>query len=407
MNGIENVIFEVAEALRVPVLILALLALAISLIELGAFLVELVRRRRRDYARLETASLEARAALDRGDEAGAKSALRPVAWSTAMARALAFMVDQGAKGQSGDRLAKGLADFDFRSLRRLERTRLLVRAGPALGLMGTLIPLSPALEGLADGNTEELSDNLRVAFSVTVLGLLIGAIAFAISLVRDRLYGQDLSDLEFVAATLAPDSDFGGGAAAAPPRPAGRTGGAPAPPPPPVGAAAVGDKPPPPKDAKPLGAALPPPSGAPAAPAAPPAPTPSASGDATASSAPAPTASAASGGAAAPAPMPTGGQSAAAEPPGHAAHSPLEASTAGSTETTAPADAAPPPPPTGAAAPDAPPPPPAPEGANEPPRPAPLPPPPIPEPPTQALPPTGAQDQPPGDGRPAPAPENQ
>ncbi len=202
MNDIENVIFDIAEALRAPVLILALLALAVVLIELGAFIVELLRRRRRDYGRLETAAFETRDALNRGDEVAAKAALRPVAWSTAMARSLAFMVDQWGKVGLGDRLAKALADFDFRSLKRLERTRLLVRAGPALGLMGTLIPLSPALEGLAEGNTEELSDNLRVAFSVTVIGLLIGAVAFAISLVRDRLYGQDLSDLEFVANRL-------------------------------------------------------------------------------------------------------------------------------------------------------------------------------------------------------------
>ena len=78
-----------------------------------------------------------------------------------------------------------------------------MRAGPALGLMGTLIPLSPALAGLANGNVKQLSDNLRVAFSVTVLGLLVGAVAYGISLVRDRLYGQDLSDLEYVAATVA------------------------------------------------------------------------------------------------------------------------------------------------------------------------------------------------------------
>jgi len=84
----------------------------------------------------------------------------------------------------------------------LERTRLLVRAGPALGLMGTLIPLSPALAGLANGNVDELSSNLRIAFSVTVLGLLVGAVAFGLSLVRDRLYGQDLSDLQYVAARL-------------------------------------------------------------------------------------------------------------------------------------------------------------------------------------------------------------
>ena len=72
----------------------------------------------------------------------------------------------------------------------------------ALGLMGTLIPLSPALEGLADGDVATLADNLRVAFSITVLGLLVGALAFAISLVRERLYGQDYSDLEYAAAEL-------------------------------------------------------------------------------------------------------------------------------------------------------------------------------------------------------------
>jgi biopolymer transport protein ExbB/TolQ len=72
--------------------------------------------------------------------------------------------------------------------------------------MGTLIPLSPALEALAQGDVQKLSNNLRVAFSVTVLGLLIGAVAFAISLIRDRLYGQDLSDLEYVASRLIGES---------------------------------------------------------------------------------------------------------------------------------------------------------------------------------------------------------
>jgi biopolymer transport protein ExbB/TolQ len=68
--------------------------------------------------------------------------------------------------------------------------------------MGTLIPLSPALEGLAAGNTRQLTSNLRVAFSVTVLGLLMGALAFSVSLVRDRLYAQDLSDMESIASEL-------------------------------------------------------------------------------------------------------------------------------------------------------------------------------------------------------------
>jgi biopolymer transport protein ExbB/TolQ len=72
--------------------------------------------------------------------------------------------------------------------------------------MGTLIPLSPALDGLARGNVHELSQDLRVAFSVTVLGLLIGGLAFGVTLYRDRIYGQDLSDLEYVAAVLTDDT---------------------------------------------------------------------------------------------------------------------------------------------------------------------------------------------------------
>jgi biopolymer transport protein ExbB/TolQ len=200
--NIEQVIFDVAEALRYPVLILALASLALVVVETGAFAVEVVRRRRRDTARLERVAETARTALEDGDVPAARRALLQVAWSGSMAATLELIAERVRASGGADRVAKALADFDFASLRRLERTRVLVRAGPALGLMGTLIPLAPALAGLAEGDVAQLARNLRVAFSVTVLGLVVGAIAFAISLVRDRLYGQDLSDLEYVAATL-------------------------------------------------------------------------------------------------------------------------------------------------------------------------------------------------------------
>jgi biopolymer transport protein ExbB/TolQ len=200
--NVEQVIFDVAEALRVPVLLLALAALALVLVESGAFAVEVVRRRRRDTARLERIAQTARGLLEQGDVPAARRALLQVAWSGPMAATLELIAERGRAAGGGDRVAKALADFDFAALRRLERTRVLVRAGPALGLMGTLIPLAPALAGLAEGDVAQLSRNLRLAFSVTVLGLVVGAVAFGISLVRDRLYGQDLSDLEFVVATL-------------------------------------------------------------------------------------------------------------------------------------------------------------------------------------------------------------
>jgi biopolymer transport protein ExbB/TolQ len=201
-HGVEQVIFDVASALLGPVLVLALGALVVTIYEFGAVITELVQRRSLNFEQLERAGERAREAIGEDDRPAAAAALRPLAASRAMRMALDAIVAFAARPGQDDRIAKTLADFDYRSLRRLERTRILVRAGPALGLMGTLIPLSPALEALARGDVLQLSHNLRVAFSVTVLGLLIGAVAFGISLIRDRLYGQDLSDLEYVVATV-------------------------------------------------------------------------------------------------------------------------------------------------------------------------------------------------------------
>jgi biopolymer transport protein ExbB/TolQ len=201
-HTIDEAIFHVSSVLQVPVLILALLALATVIFELGSYLVELRGRRRRRFDSLSSGAERAREAIVAGDRDVATQAVKDVPRSAAMAATLDFIIAHARTAGGDHQLNKALADFDFDAQRRLARTRMLVRAGPALGLMGTLIPLSPALTGLANGNTAALSQNLRIAFSVTVIGLLIGAVAFGLSLSRDRMYGQDLSDLEYLAAVV-------------------------------------------------------------------------------------------------------------------------------------------------------------------------------------------------------------
>ncbi|HEY8581402.1 MAG TPA: MotA/TolQ/ExbB proton channel family protein [Capillimicrobium sp.] len=200
--ALEQLLLDVANALRYPVIGLALLALIAVVAQAGAFVVELAGRRGRSFDRLERAATQSRAALEAGDRETAIRALTHVASDAAMLAALSALVGAWGRPGADDRAAKLLADFDLASQRRLERSRLLVRAGPALGLMGTLIPLSPALAALGDGDVEVLAEGLRVAFGVTVVGILVGMVAFGLSLVRDRLYAQDHSDLEYVAAVL-------------------------------------------------------------------------------------------------------------------------------------------------------------------------------------------------------------
>ncbi|HNC16229.1 MAG TPA: MotA/TolQ/ExbB proton channel family protein [Solirubrobacterales bacterium] len=207
---IENFLFSVSDALRWPVLLALLLALAWSIVEIGILLAEIWRRRWRSINALENAVDQAEVDIVQGDQIGAISALSSVSWSRPMRETMTSIVTLRPSPDAENRIAKRLADYDYNSLRRLERTRILVRMGPALGLMGTLIPLAPALAGLADGNVTELTDNLRVAFGVTVAGLLTGALSFGVSLIRDRIYAQDFSDVEFAAANLAPDKHLAG-----------------------------------------------------------------------------------------------------------------------------------------------------------------------------------------------------
>jgi biopolymer transport protein ExbB/TolQ len=208
--AIEEFLFQISEALLWPVLVAAILGLAWAIVETGILLAEIWRRRWRSIAALEGAVERAGAEIAYGDDYAAASTLSTVSWNRPMQEAMEAIVLQRRLPDAENRIAKRMADYDYRSLKRLERTRMLVRFGPALGLMGTLIPLSPALGGLADGNVTQLTDNLRVAFGVTVVGLLTGAIAFSVSLVRDRIYAQDFSDVEFAAAQLSPDRQAAG-----------------------------------------------------------------------------------------------------------------------------------------------------------------------------------------------------
>ena len=78
--------------------------------------------------------------------------------------------------------------FEHYASKRLERSDLLARCGPILGLMGTLIPLGPGLTALSAGNIDILAVALSVAFDTTVVGLLVGLIAFVISRLRRRWF---------------------------------------------------------------------------------------------------------------------------------------------------------------------------------------------------------------------------
>lgn len=188
-GGIAEALARIASALRTPVLVLALLVLLICALEAGRFATELWTRQRAGRGALRNL---VRQVLADPSRAAALAARAPSSFSGEALVEIARAVLAGEEVG----IEHALADYELAVERRLDLTRILVRAGPALGLMGTLIPLAPGLAALGHGDVATLATDLRTAFAATTIGLLVGTVAYALTLTRTRMYTEDLTALE-------------------------------------------------------------------------------------------------------------------------------------------------------------------------------------------------------------------
>ncbi|WP_300669933.1 MotA/TolQ/ExbB proton channel family protein [Desulfoluna sp.] len=85
----------------------------------------------------------------------------------------------------------------------LDVFRLVVRVGPGLGLIGTLIPMGTGLAALGQGDLSMLSSELVIAFTTTVVGLAVGLCAYFFLVVKNRWADEDLLNMEVATEALA------------------------------------------------------------------------------------------------------------------------------------------------------------------------------------------------------------
>lgn len=103
---------------------------------------------------------------------------------------------------------KILGDYEISAAKELDKSKFLVKIGPMLGLMGTLIPMGLALVGLAVGDIESMASNMQVAFATTVVGLIIGAIGFITLQVKQRWVADDMNILDYIYESIKNEGDF-------------------------------------------------------------------------------------------------------------------------------------------------------------------------------------------------------
>ena len=185
MEWITGPLFWLSSGLLAPVIAALLLGVVYALMVLGAYTRAALKRRAQSG--LDLASLPA--------DASAHSRLRQ--WADGRDDALGHAVQQLLSAAPAHREYL-IARFEAAMAQRLAGPRLLTRLGPMLGLMGTLIPLGPALTGLAAGDLAGLAGNMHVAFATTVIGLLCGGVGYLVAQAGLRWASEDLNTLEFV-----------------------------------------------------------------------------------------------------------------------------------------------------------------------------------------------------------------
>lgn len=95
-----------------------------------------------------------------------------------------------------------ISNYEISADKDLSTSKTLSKMGPMLGLMGTLIPMGPALVGLSTGDIASMAYNMQVAFATTVVGLFSAAIGYITLQVKQRWYLQGMTNLEFIAELL-------------------------------------------------------------------------------------------------------------------------------------------------------------------------------------------------------------
>ncbi len=96
------------------------------------------------------------------------------------------------------RLERLLQNAELGLIKSLDRTRFVIRVGPAIGLMGTLIPMGIALSALAQGDMPKMAGNMVTAFTTTVVGLACGVAAYLMSIVKEKWVRADMREMEYM-----------------------------------------------------------------------------------------------------------------------------------------------------------------------------------------------------------------
>ena len=193
MNFISDILYWISTGLLVPVIVLLIILFCRAILLAGSFYGQYLSIRKTEtLLRNELSKLTP----DTVEELSSKLPENSRSLVITYMRQVLDTRDTPAQVQ------RLLANFEIAADKDLAISKTLTKLGPILGLMGTLIPMVPALAGLASGDIASMAYNMQIAFATTVVGLVAGAVGFLTQQVKQRWYLQDMTNLEFISELL-------------------------------------------------------------------------------------------------------------------------------------------------------------------------------------------------------------
>lgn len=188
---LKTFIYLVSSSLLYPVLLLLSLLVVVIIVQAGGFFAEWLER-----VRLKPCPAEDLPRLLQADQARGAISHRVNRYLQNLARI------RRHEGNPEIAVENLLQSTTLELWKSMDRLRLLVRTGPSLGLLGTLIPMGTGLAALGQGDMTRLSADLVIAFTTTVVGMAVGTAAFCFYTVRRRWLEEDIKNMELATELL-------------------------------------------------------------------------------------------------------------------------------------------------------------------------------------------------------------
>jgi biopolymer transport protein ExbB/TolQ len=192
MELISKTLFWIANSLLIPDILILLCLFVRSLLLLGSFYNQYMAKRKNDRALNEKVKIKNLTV----ETVGTLSASLPPHDNSLFVRYLRDLLSAPPSEAYADYL---LANFENEAEKDIATSKLLAKMGPVLGLIGTLIAMSPALVGLSTGDISGMAYNMQVVFATTVVGLVISAVGLVTLQFKQRWYAKEVNNLDYIA----------------------------------------------------------------------------------------------------------------------------------------------------------------------------------------------------------------